>query len=342
MGRVLHSEGQRGTEGCRVLSYVPGEMFAFEWNFPPSIPTPALLLDLDVLESNLARMARRSRELGVALRPHVKTHKCVQIAERQRAFGAHGFTVSTLEEARVFAQHGFHDLTWAFPAVLARLEELAGLPRGVRLGLTVDSGEAIEAIESLERSYSVWLKVDCGYGRAGVEPQSEAGVELAAALAGSPRLEFAGILSHSGHAYRAASTSEIAAIAGQERELMVDFAARLRAAGIACPAVSVGSTPSMARVRHLTDVTEVRPGNYALHDYTQLRLGSCDVVDCALTVLASVVSSRPAAGRCVTDAGALALSKDAGPDDPVHFGRLLVDEAMPGSRGATCREPPES
>lgn len=289
------------------------------------LPTPALLLDLDVLERNLRRMQERADGLGVRLRPHIKTHKCVEVARRQAELGAAGLTVSTLEEAKVFADHGFEDLTWAFPLVLSRTSEVFELAGRVRLGVTVDSDEAIDALEAGGRPIRVWLEVDCGYGRTGVDPGDERAVSLARRLHESSTIRLAGLLTHSGQAYDAGSTEEVETIAERERRTMVELAGRLRAAGVDPGELSVGSTPAMSRVRDLRGIDETRPGNYALHDYTQARLGSCGVEDCAVTVLATVVSARPERSHGVVDAGALALSKDVGPDEPAHYGRLRRD-----------------
>lgn len=291
------------------------------------IPTPSLVLDLDRLESNLDRMAQRADALGVDLRPHVKTHKCLEVARLQAERGARGLTVSTLEEARIFADAGHRDLTWAFPVVPGRVEEAARLARRVRLGLVVDGREALGALEATGEELHVWLKVDCGYGRAGVDPDGQALVELAAAVSASPSLVFEGLLTHSGQGYAARGPDALAAVAEEERSVMAAAAARLEDGGIEVPAVSVGSTPAVSRARDLEGVDEVRPGNYALYDFTQVFLGSCDVTDCAATVLSTVVSSRPGAEHCVVDAGALALSADPGPADaePAAMGRILAD-----------------
>ena len=289
------------------------------------IPTPALLLDLDVLEHNLARMSARAAALGVALRPHIKTHKCIEVAERQRALGVAGITVSTLYEARVFADHGFDDLTWAFPVILSRLAEVRELAGRVTLRLVVDSAEAVAALEGLAMPLHVWLKVDCGYHRAGVDPESPLAMELVRRIAGSKHLIFDGTLTHSGHAYKGESREEIVRIAEQERRVMADFAARLREEGIAVPGVSVGSTPAMSVVESLAGITEARPGNYAFYDFMQVGLGSCAVSDCAVTVLASVVSHRPGEDQSVVDAGALALSKDAGLGRIETLGEVFED-----------------
>lgn len=279
------------------------------------LPTPALLLDLDRLDDNLAAMAGRASALGVALRPHIKTHKSIEVARRQRDLGARGLTVSTLEEARAFAEAGFHDLIWAFPVILGRLGEVRRIGERARLGLVIDSADAVDALERERIEAPVWLKVDCGYGRAGVDPASSGATALARRLAGSARLGFAGLLTHSGHAYKVADRDGARRVAEQERRAVVELAERLRAAGIEVPSVSVGSTPAMAAAESLDGVTEARPGNYAFYDGTQVALGSCTAADCALTVLASVVSCR--SDHAVIDAGALALSKDPG---PVHLG----------------------
>jgi len=288
------------------------------------IPTPALLLDIDALEGNLRRMSSRCKELGVHLRPHVKTHKCVEIAMAQRALGARGITVSTLPEARAFADAGFDDLTWAFPVIPGRLDEVAALAGRVRLGVVVDSAQAIDGLIDSGRTYRVWLKIDCGNGRAGIDPRSSLPFDLAARVIDGG-LELAGILSHSGDAYRAASRSHMARIAEAERSTMAALAAELEARGIPVPDVSVGSTPSMSAYRTLDGVTEARPGNYALHDYTQVVLGSCSTADCAATVLTTVVSTSSARGTCVVDAGALSMSLDPG---PAQLGRRSFGEVL--------------
>ncbi len=280
------------------------------------VPTPALVLDVDRLEANLQDMADRAKTLGVSLRPHIKTHKCVEIALRQRALGARGITVATLYEARVFADHGFEDITWAFPVILNRVPEIIALAGRVRLGLVVDTMEAVERLESAHAPLHVALKVDCGYHRAGVDPHGREAVRIAQAIADAAHLEFDGILSHSGHAYAARSADAAARIAEEERTVMVALAERLRDLGLAVPTVSVGSTPSMRAATDLTGVTEARPGNYALFDFTQVILGSCTAAECAVTVLASVVSAPVGAHHCLLDAGALALSKDTGPGAP--------------------------
>ena len=292
------------------------------------LPTPALLLDLDILEANLSRMAERAQTLGVTLRPHIKTHKCIEIGQRQRALGATGITVATLPEARVFADRGFDDITWAFPIILSRIDEARELAERVTLRIVLDSPDAFIRVNGTGYPFHAWLKVDCGYHRAGVDPRSEIALNLARDLHESPTLIFDGILTHSGHSYHARGREAIERVAEEERQVMVEFAERLRSeGGIDVPNISVGSTPALSVVEHLTGITEARPGNYALHDFSQTVIGSCTVRDCAVTVLAGVVSSQPGSGHSIVDAGALALSKDPGPDNAPHrtMGEIFDD-----------------
>jgi D-serine deaminase-like pyridoxal phosphate-dependent protein len=293
------------------------------------LPTPALILDLDRLERNLRNMSARAGQLGVRLRPHVKSHKCVEIALAQKALGAAGITVSSLEEAAVFARHGFSDITWAFPVILSRLDEVAKLAGSVALGVVVDSKAALEAISALGVPLRVWLKIDCGYHRAGLDPDSADVLDLARSIVEAESLEFAGLLSHSGNAYAARSEDHVVQIADDEGRTMSALSERMKAEGIQIADISVGSTPSATRATDLSDATEMRPGNYALFDYTQASLGSCEPTDCAVTVMATVVSSRADLAQSVLDAGALALSLDAGPDHLADrtYGRVFDDYA---------------
>jgi D-serine deaminase-like pyridoxal phosphate-dependent protein len=265
-------------------------------------------------------MAERARGLGVALRPHVKTHKCLEIGRMQLGHGAVGITVATLPEAAAFAAGGFTDITWAFPLVIARLDEVLELARRVTLRVLLDSAEALDALARGARraggEVHVWLEVDAGHHRSGVDPAAADSVALARRLATEPGVIFDGLLTHAGQSYLAPTGEERAAVAERERATMVDFAATLARAGVRVPAVSVGSTPGMSAVRRLDGVTEVRPGNYAFYDYMQAAVGVCTPGDCAVTVLASVVSHQPGASHVVVDAGALTLSKDPGPHDP--------------------------
>ncbi|MCH7528968.1 MAG: alanine racemase [Candidatus Marinimicrobia bacterium] len=296
--------------------------------------TPALLLDINILKRNIANMAIRARRLGVALRPHIKTHKCLEVARLQRESGARGITVSTLTEGEIFARAGFNDITYAVPLEPGKIQRALALASQVNLGITVDD---LALVDKLDRSAGVkkqrlktWLKVDGGYHRAGVDPDSAYAPQLAQAIAGAQHLDFAGLLTHAGHAYKAAAVSEIRAIAHEERLILTRFAAQLRTKGIQVPVLSVGATPTMAVATDLEGIDEARPGNYVFHDRTQLALGSCQPEDCALTVMATVISHQPGRNQVVIDAGALALSQDPGPahlDSTPNWGAIVSDRA---------------
>jgi len=294
------------------------------------VPTPAAVLDLDVLERNVVRMANKARQLGVALRPHAKTHKCVEVARLQQERGAHGFTVATLAEARAFAAAGFADLTWAVPVVPGRLGEVVDLARRLTFRVLVESDAAADAVTRAAAEarvpLHVWLEIDTGQHRTGVDPASDVAESLARRLATTSPLVFDGILTHAGQGYGAKDRAELERAAATERDVMVALAERLRRAGVPVPGVSIGSTPTIAVATDLTGVTEIRPGNYVFNDFVQVAGGVCAPEDCAFSVLATVISHQPGADHAVADAGALALSKDLGPSDPARrrgYGPLL-------------------
>ena len=164
------------------------------------LPTPALLLDYDILEQNLMRMQNRAHEMNVALRPHIKTHKCIKIAKQQLSLGANGITVATFYEAEQFAENGFTDITWALPFPFSYTEKAIALSSKITLRVLVDSQEAIAHLEracALQGGrLHIWLKVDCGGHRAGVNPYSQSAEQLADSLGNSQTLIFDGILTH--------------------------------------------------------------------------------------------------------------------------------------------------
>ncbi|HEX7316531.1 MAG TPA: alanine racemase [Pyrinomonadaceae bacterium] len=295
------------------------------------IKTPSLVLDVERVRRNAEKMSERVRRFGAALRPHVKTHKCVEVARIQTEGHAGGITVSTLAEARAFAAHGFKDITYAVPVEPGKFDEAIELSRLCeRLALITDDIDIPPQLDEAARraglTLDLFMKVDCGYHRCGVEPDQPEALEIPRRIDAASNLRFAGILTHAGHAYNARSHEELLALARHERDVMTEFAARLRSDGVEVPVVSVGSTPTATHYDHLEGVNEARPGNYIFFDAFQATLGSCSFEDCALTVLAAVVHRDRARRRVVLDAGAIALSKDRGPvglDPSCGYGRVL-------------------
>jgi D-serine deaminase-like pyridoxal phosphate-dependent protein len=305
--------------------------------------TPCALVDLDRLESNAKRMAEKALRLGVRLRPHVKTHKCIEAARIQTDLHFGGVTVSTLAEAQAFAAGGFNDITYAVPIAPQKIADAADLHVEIgNLNLLVDHPDTVRAIEELASSRQtelpVFLEIDCGGGRSGVDPASDMAQILVRRLADSESIDFRGLLTHAGHAYRSRNRSEAYEVACEERNLMTAFAAEIRDLGIDLPEVSVGSTPTLRAIDDLTGITEARPGNYVFFDAIQAAIGSCDLDDVGFSVLATVISVDTEQARAIIDAGALALSKDPGPshvDPECGFGLPVTLEdqhPLPGLR----------
>lgn len=281
-----------------------------------ALPTPFAVVDLPRLERNVAAMADRTAELGIALRPHAKTHKSVEVARLQVAAGAAGLTVATVGEAVAFAEAGFDDLVIAYPLWVdaPRRTALRGLlDSGVRLAVGCDSAEAAAGLAGFAGSLEVLIEVDSGHRRTGVVP-SEAGA-LADAVAGLG-LPVRGAFTFPGHAY---SPDGRAAAASDEAAALAVAGEALRSVGVADPVLSGGATPSLPYLGAGT-ATETRPGVYVFGDAQQWELGSCAPEDIALTVHATVVSRRP--GQVVLDAGSKVIGADRA-SWATGFGRLL-------------------
>jgi D-serine deaminase-like pyridoxal phosphate-dependent protein len=279
------------------------------------LPTPALILDRAILRRNLKRMSDRLRQAGIALRPHLKTAKSVQIG-RMAVEGHDGrITVSTLAEARYFAKGGFTDIFYAVGIVPSKLPAVTELRRqGVNLRVVTDNLAVAKAIADAAKdgdTFSVFIEIDSGGGRAGLPYPALPGLlDIARVLHAAPGVELAGVMTHAGHSYHESTPDGIAAVAEQERLAIVTAAEKIRAAGIPCPIVSAGSTPTATHSRNFAGITEMRPGVYCFNDLDQEFIGSCGAGDLALSVLASVIGHYPHRNQVLIDAGALALSKD--------------------------------
>ena len=293
--------------------------------------TPALILDRTRLRRNLQRMRDRAAELGVALRPHLKTAKSVDVAHLATDGHPGGITVSTLAEAEYFTAAGYRDLLYSVGATPDKLTDIAAILQqhpGCRILLTTDDAAAASALAeraaALKTRFDMLIEIDCGQHRAGIAPDGAELPAIAAILAGSPWLQLNGVLTHAGHSYNCNSVNAIRVIAEAERAAAVAAAERLRAAGHDCPVVSVGSSPTALFAERLDGVSEMRPGVYMFQDLFQAGLGCCDPQDIAVTLLATVVGGRRD-GRVLIDAGGLALSQDtcvAGPDGAPAYGRV--------------------
>ncbi|MGZ7039184.1 MAG: alanine racemase [Thermoanaerobaculia bacterium] len=299
------------------------------------LDTPAFLVDRTIVARNCAQMHEKAKASSVHFRPHVKTHKTVEIAKMQHAGYRGPITVSTMAEAEFFADAGFVNMTYAVPIAPEKLARAAALASRIeRLNVLIDHESAFAALEEFHRAesatFDVFLKVDCGYHRAGVDPDAADSVRLALAIARSPAVRFHGLLTHAGHSYHARNITEIQAVAAQETAAVTRFRGKLE--GYPSLIRSIGSTPTASVVDRFIDCDEVRPGNYVFYDAFQTSIGACGPADCAVSVLATVIGCYPERNNLLIDAGALALSKDLGPDhlDPSFgFGRVCDESLQP-------------
>ena len=272
---------------------------------PPELETPRLVVDRDVLERNLVAMADRARDHGLALRPHAKTHKCLQIARRQVALGAVGLTVATVSEAELFADAGFTDLLIAYPVWAAgtRGPRLRALAERVTLRVGADSVEGVEvlaqAIAGTEAE--VVVEVDSGHHRTGVSPRSAGEIAAAARRRG---LGVAGVFTFPGHSYQPGRQEQVAA---DEVRALLGADAALRQAGVRGGMRSGGSTPTAALAQQGA-LNEIRPGVYVFNDAQQVELGTADWDAVALTAAATVVSRH--GHDVILDAGSKVLGAD--------------------------------
>jgi len=277
--------------------------------------TPALLIDLDIVARNLAWMQEKADKFGVALRPHIKTHKIPELADLQVRSGAHGITVAKVSEAEVMAAAGIKNIFIANQVVTKeKLNRLAALSREVRVSVGLDSvaaaGKLSDVFAASGLAIEYLIEINSGLNRCGVLPGKEA-VELFQAINTLPALRFKGIFTHAGQVYGAASLSAVKEVSHHESTIMAETAQAFAAVGTSPEIVSVGSTPTMKVWQGHEGVNEIRPGNYIFHDAIQISLGAATLEECALSIVATVIS-RPSPERAVIDAGSKAFGLDKG------------------------------
>src|SRR5215469_16286476 len=295
------------------------------------IDTPAMVVDLDIMEANLRRVADYAGTHGLRLRPHTKTHKSVLLAKRQLALGAAGLTVAKVSEAEVMLGAGPADVLVAFPVIgRAKLERLVEVARRTRVTVALDSLFAARQLSDAARggrvTFGVLAEMDAGLGRVGVAP-GEPLLELARGIAKLPHLEFEGVTFYPGH-IKDMEEPGLRALA-QIGELLQRVLGDFEKAGMEVRIVSGGSTPTLFHSHEIDGLTEIRPGTYVFNDLNTVRSGGCGLEECAARVLATVVSTAKE-GQMIIDGGSKTFSSDRpvnGPD--VTFGQLVE---APGAR----------
>ncbi len=264
---------------------------------------------------------------GVRLRPHAKTHKSAVLARMQIARGAAGICCAKLGEAEVFAEAGIEDIRIPYPLNPGNAARVVALLDRTHLSFIVDHAVVAhgwsDAMQRAGREVDVLVKVDVGFHRCGIDAGAHGADEFVARIAGMPGLRFKGLLSHAGHAY-SASGAEAKDIAASEARVLVSLAERVRALGVTVEEISVGATPTARFSVEEPGVTEIRPGNYIYYDRTQVALGSASWEDCALTVLARVVTKH-GSDRLILDCGSKTLSNDrvSRAGDAAGYGAVL-------------------
>jgi D-serine deaminase-like pyridoxal phosphate-dependent protein len=292
-----------------------------------SAETPSLVLDEARMLRNIARLRDRLAHFNVVLRPHMKTAKSVEVARRQLTDGHGPATVSTLKEAEALFAAGVTDILYAVGLAPQRLGRVQALrAAGCDLAIILDTPAQARAVvaASAEGAIPVLLEIDSDGHRSGLRPDDPALVAIGQILVtGGANLR--GVVTHAGESYSVLGHDALAAFAEQERAAAVAAAEALRAAGLPCPVVSVGSTPTAHFARDLTGVTEVRAGVYVFFDLVMAGLGVCDLDDIALSVLTTVIGHQPDRGWVIVDAGWMAMSRDRGTaDQPVDQGYGVV------------------
>ncbi|MDQ3286689.1 MAG: DSD1 family PLP-dependent enzyme [Pseudomonadota bacterium] len=300
------------------------------------LDTPAALVDVRRMQANIDRMQARMDALGVKFRPHVKTSKCLQVVRAQLDAGARGITVSTLKEAEAFFDAGIDDILYAVCIAPARLPRALALRRkGCDLKLVTDSVAGAEAITGFGKThgevFEVWIEIDADGHRSGIPPEGEALLAVGRALhQGGACL--GGVMAHAGSSYDHDTPEALQAAAEQERKNTVHAAERLRQAGLPCPIVSVGSTPTALSAQTLDGVTEVRAGVYAFFDLVMHNVGVCAMDEIALSVLTAVIGHQQEKGWVIVDAGWMAMSRDRGTQKQKHdfgYGQVCTQDGTP-------------
>lgn len=295
------------------------------------LPTPQVLVDEPRLRANIARMQAAATIHGVGLRPHCKTHKSPVIAKAQIDAGAAGVCCAKIGEAEVFADEGIADIRLPYPIHPSNADRLLRLMDRAAVSIVVDHPANArgwsEAMARAGRTLPVLVKVDVGFHRCGVDPSASGTVPFMLEVAALPGLEFRGLLSHAGQAYHAESEQALRAMAVGEASTLVALAGRLAAAGVEVRELSVGATPTARYSVAEAGLTELRAGNYVYFDRTQVGLGSAGREECALTVLATVVT-KPARDRIILDCGSKTLTSDAarGFVPLAGYGEVLRDD----------------
>lgn len=301
-----------------------------EYMMRPMITTPTLLLNETVCRENIHFMAHKAKRLGLRLRPHFKTHVSTTIGDWFRQEGVQQITVSSLRMARYFADAGWQDITLAFPVNVLEMQTIKELAGKIRLNLLVESAEVVEILnKELDVPVKLWLKVDIGNHRAGIQPDNFQQIDnVLHAIKESVRLEFAGFLGHAGQTYGAGGAEEIRRIHRESLQAMHSLRARYKTQ-FPDLQISVGDTPSCSQAEDFAGVDEIRPGNFVFYDLMQAQAGSCTTDRIAVAMACPLVAIHADRNELVVYGGAIHFSKDRIQDEEGKqiFGQVVESTA---------------
>ena len=281
-----------------------------------TLPTPCLIVDEAKMMHNIARLAAHAARLGVTLRPHLKTTKSIDAARYVLKDGTGPAMVSTLAEAEAFAKAGIRDIVYGVGIGLNKLERVLALHHaGCRLTVLLDSVVQARAVAKASRASGIpipaMIEIDADGHRSGLTPADPALIEVGRILH-EEGAELGGVLCHAGESYSAIGQESQSRFSEIERLAVVNSATALRMAGLPCPVVSVGSTPTAHAAKDLNGVTEMRAGVYVFFDLVMAGIEACRVSDIALSVLTTVIGHQQKQGWVIVDAGWMAMSRDRG------------------------------
>jgi D-serine deaminase-like pyridoxal phosphate-dependent protein len=293
------------------------------------LPTPQVLIDHRRARRNIERVQTLAAAAGMAVRPHAKTHKSPVVASWQIERGATGICCAKVGEAEVFAAAGIINIRLPYPVNPSNAARVIALMDRATISIIVDHLSVArgwsDAMQRAGLVLDVLIKVDVGFHRCGIDPSARP-MDFITSVASMKGLRLRGLLSHAGHGYHATSEHDLRQIAGHEAELLASLKEQATAAGISIEETSVGATPTLRFSLHQKGVTELRPGNYVYFDRTQVSLGAATLDDCALTVLATVVTKHD--GRIILDCGSKTLTNDGarGISAATGYGAVLVGD----------------
>ena len=273
---------------------------------------PTFLVNKQRVLRNIDRMLLKAEQSGINFRPHFKTHQSLQIASWFREKGVKTITVSSIEMARYFAKYGWNDITIAFPVNILEIDEINKLANQAELNLLVESEDVAWFLdERLNKPVAIWIKIDTGYGRTGLEwDRTEQILTLCQTIGKSKKLKLAGLLTHSGHSYQAKGKDALVEIYRDTVKKINLLKSQLSNQGINQIKISIGDTPTCSVVDDFSEVDEIRPGNFVFYDIMQLNIGSCREQDIAAAVVCPVVAKHSSRNELILYGGAVHLSKD--------------------------------